>query len=54
VRDYVLPAMQKLGPVTAWIVDETGVVKKGIHSVGVARQYCGRVGKKENCLSAPE
>ena len=49
VRDYVLPAMQKLGPVTAWIVDETGVVKKGIHSVGVARQYCGRVGKKENC-----
>jgi SRSO17 transposase len=41
--------MQKLGPVTAWIVDETGVVKKGIHSVGVARQYCGRVGKKENC-----
>jgi SRSO17 transposase len=49
VRDYVLPAMQKLGPVTAWIVDETGVVKKGIHSVGVARQYCGRMGKKENC-----
>ena len=49
VRNYVLPAMQKLGPVTAWIVDETGVVKKGIHSVGVARQYCGRVGKKENC-----
>ena len=54
VWNYVLPAMQKLGPVTAWIVDETGVVKKGIHSVGVARQYCGRVGKKENCLSAPE
>jgi SRSO17 transposase len=49
VRNYVLPAMQKLGPVTAWIVDETGVVKKGIHSVGVARQYCGRMGKKENC-----
>ena len=34
VRDYVLPAMQKNGPVTAWIVDETGFVKKGTHSVG--------------------
>ena len=52
VRNYVLPAMQKMGPVTAWIVDETGVVKKGTHSVGVARQYCGRVGKKENCQVA--
>lgn len=52
VRTYALPAMQKVGPVTAWIVDETGVVKKGTHSVGVARQYCGRVGKKENCQVA--
>jgi SRSO17 transposase len=52
VRNYVLPAMQKIGPVTAWIVDETGMVKKGIHSAGVARQYCGRVGKKENCQVA--
>jgi SRSO17 transposase len=52
VRNYVLPAMLKLGPTTAWVVDETGVVKKGTHSVGVARQYCGRVGKKENCQVA--
>ena len=52
VRSYVLPAMQKTGPVTAWVVDETGLVKKGSHSVGVARQYCGRVGKKENCQVA--
>ena len=52
VRNYVLPAMQKSGPLTAWIVDETGMVKKGTHSVGVARQYCGRVGKKENCQVA--
>jgi SRSO17 transposase len=52
VRTYVLPAMQKIGPVTAWVVDETGIVKKGSHSVGVARQYCGRVGKKENCQVA--
>ena len=52
VRNYVLPAMQKNGPVTAWVVDEIGFVKKGTHSVGVARQYCGRLGKKENCRVA--
>ena len=52
VRNYVLPAMQKTGPVTAWVVDETRFVKKGTHSGGVARQYCGRLGKKENCQVA--
>ena len=52
VRDYALAAMMDQGPVVAWVVDETGFVKKGTHSVGVARQYCGQVGKQENCRVA--
>ena len=52
VRAYALPAMQHKGPITAWIVDDTGLVKKGRHSVGVTRQYCGQVGKQENCRVA--
>src|ERR671912_2971152 len=52
VLELTLPALERAGPVAAWIIDDTSVPKKGRPSVGVARQYCGQRGKQDNCQVA--
>src|SRR4029450_11449086 len=51
-RETVLAGLDRHGPVAAWVVDDTGIPKKGRHSGGVARQYCGGLGKQDKCRVA--
>jgi SRSO17 transposase len=47
--ETLVPSTCKWNIGTVGVIDESACPKKGTHSVGVARQWCGRLGKKDNC-----
>ena len=51
IRQEVVPVLE---PLSSWIIDETGWLKLGDKSVGVAHQYCGAAGKTANCQVSVE
>ena len=52
VHDHVLLIIEQRGRIRGWMIDDTGIPKKGILSVGVARQDCDQLGKQDSCQVA--